>query len=101
MCDGPSAIVHCRLGVSVKAFSRGYQRDKGVYPEHLSFRCFDRVCTGAQRNVGRCEPFFDIELLGYEYSTYWIVGDVDIFDLGNGVIVHPLQSIGVGYGEQI
>jgi len=90
LCNGPSAVVRCRLGVSVKALSRCHQRDKGVYPEHLSFGCFDRVCTGAQRDVGRGEPLLDVELLGQEHSTYRIDSDINIFNLGNGATVDPL-----------
>jgi hypothetical protein len=70
-----------------------------VNPELLGFRCFDRVCTGAQRDVGRGKPLFDVELLGQEQSFDGIVGHINVFNLGNGVTVHPLHPIGVGYGE--
>jgi hypothetical protein len=99
ICDGRS---HCRLdAVSVNALSRRHQRHKSVNPELLSFRCFDRVCTGAQRDVGRCKPLLDVELLGQEYSFDGIVGDINVFNLGKGATVHPFQPIGVSYGEKI
>ena len=99
-CDRRGAIFHCPLeAVSVKVFSRRHQRHKSVYPELLSLRCFDRVCTGAQRGVGRGKPLLDVELLGHEHSFDRIVGDINVFNLGNGATVHPLQPVGISYGE--
>ena len=102
LCDGQSAVFHRRLElVSVKALSCCYYRHKSVDPELLGFRCLDRVCTGAKRNVGRGKPLLYVELLGQEHSTDGIDGDIYIFNLGNGAIVHPLQPVGVSYGEQV
>ena len=104
LCDGQSAVfqVHCTLeAVSVKALSRRHQRHESVYSELLGFRCFNRVCTGAQRDVGRGKPLLDVELLGHNHSIDGIVGYINVFNLGNGVTVHPLQPIGVSYGKQI
>jgi hypothetical protein len=59
------------------------------------------VFTGAQRDVGRCKPLLDVELLGQEHLFDGIIGDINVFNLGNGATVHPRQPIGVSYGEKI
>ena len=99
--DGQSGVFHCLKAVSVNALSRRYQRNKSVNPKLLSFRRFDRIRTGAQRDVGRGEPFLDVELFGQENSFNGIDVDINIFNFGNGATVHPLQPIDVGYGEKI
>ena len=87
------------LKVSVDTLPRCHQLHKSVYPELLSFRCIDRVSSHAQRDVGSGNPLLDVELLGQEHSIDGIVGDINVFDLSNGVTVHPLQPICVSYGK--
>ena len=101
MCDGPSAVFHCRLRDSVKTLSRSHQRRKSVYTELLDFRYFDRVTTGAQSDIGRSKPLLNVEPLGHEHSIDGIIGEINVFNLGNGATVYSLQTIGVSYGEQI